>query len=196
MNIYEKLSTMRLDLQALEIKKSGKNTFAGYDYMELGDFLPRINEIASKHKVVPIISFGSDMAILRLINIEQPDEEIMISSPMSTANLKGCHDVQNLGAVQTYLRRYLYVAAFEIVEHDAIDSTAGKTDKPAQGTPTQKTSHPTAGKPLVPSKPQPSAYTGGCEECGVAITAQEKSFSQSKYGPSLCRACQKKFVGG
>jgi hypothetical protein len=41
---------------------------------------------------------------------------------MSEANLKGCHPVQNLGAVQTYTRRYLWVAALEIVEHDAIDS--------------------------------------------------------------------------
>jgi hypothetical protein len=45
---------------------------------------------------------------------------------MSTAALKGCHEVQNLGAVQTYLRRYLWVAALEIVEHDALDATTGK----------------------------------------------------------------------
>ena len=37
------------------------------------------------------------------------------------------HDVQNLGAVQTYLRRYLYVNAFEIVEHDTLDKS-----KPAE----------------------------------------------------------------
>jgi hypothetical protein len=41
---------------------------------------------------------------------------------MSSAALKGCHEVQNLGAVQTYLRRYLWTNAFEIVEHDSIDS--------------------------------------------------------------------------
>jgi len=28
--------------------------------------------------------------------------------------------------VQTYLRRYLWVAALEIVEHDALDATTGK----------------------------------------------------------------------
>jgi hypothetical protein len=44
---------------------------------------------------------------------------------MSSAELKGCHPVQNLGAVQTYLRRYLYTAAFELVEHDALDATTG-----------------------------------------------------------------------
>jgi hypothetical protein len=41
---------------------------------------------------------------------------------MSEANLKGCHPVQNLGAVQTYLRRYLYMAALEIVEQEIFDS--------------------------------------------------------------------------
>jgi len=39
---------------------------------------------------------------------------IHINSPMSSAALKGCHEVQNLGAVQTYLRRYLWVTAMEI----------------------------------------------------------------------------------
>jgi hypothetical protein len=55
---------------------------------------------------------------------------------MSSAALKGCHEVQNLGAVQTYLRRYLWVAALEIVEHDAIDSAPAKEKviiTPSQG---------------------------------------------------------------
>jgi hypothetical protein len=39
--------------------------------------------------------------------------------------------VQNLGAVQTYIRRYLWVTAMEIVEHDALDATTGN-DKPKQ----------------------------------------------------------------
>ena len=50
---------------------------------------------------------------------------------MSSAQLKGCHDVQNMGAVITYLRRYLWTNAFEIVEHDALDAVMGK-DEPAK----------------------------------------------------------------
>jgi hypothetical protein len=42
---------------------------------------------------------------------------------MSSASLKGCHEVQNLGAVETYIKRYLYQNCFEIVEGDALDST-------------------------------------------------------------------------
>jgi len=46
---------------------------------------------------------------------------------MSTASLKGCHEVQNLGAVQTYIRRYLWVCALEIVESDAIETDPNTT---------------------------------------------------------------------
>jgi hypothetical protein len=42
---------------------------------------------------------------------------------MADANLKGCYPIQNLGAVETYTRRYLWVSAMEIVEHDALDSS-------------------------------------------------------------------------
>jgi hypothetical protein len=61
------------------------------------------------------------------LTIHDTDGEgyVTFTSPMSSAALKGCHDVQNLGAVQTYLRRYLWTNAFEIVEHDALDATTG-----------------------------------------------------------------------
>jgi len=51
---------------------------------------------------------------------------------MSTASLKGCHEVQNLGAVETYVKRYLYQNAFEIVESDALNSTHNPDGKPEQ----------------------------------------------------------------
>ena len=44
---------------------------------------------------------------------------------MGTANLKGCHEVQNIGACETYQRRYLYTTALSISEHDALDATTG-----------------------------------------------------------------------
>ena len=37
--------------------------------------------------------------------------------------MKGCHEVQNLGAVETYVKRYLYQNAFEIVEADSLNAT-------------------------------------------------------------------------
>ncbi|USK78941.1 ERF family protein [Peribacillus frigoritolerans] len=126
MNVYEKVQNCRIELQQMNIKKSGKNTFAHYDYYELQDFLPPINLLFQKHKLFSQISFTSEFASLTIVNTENPDEMIHFTSPMAEANLKGTHPIQNLGAVQSYQRRYLYQTALEIVEHDQLDGTFGK----------------------------------------------------------------------
>lgn len=130
MNIYEKLNKAKLALQAAGLKKSGKNDFAKYEYFELSDFLPTIIQLEHEIGFTCAVSFGIEQATLDIVNTEKPDESILFTSPMSSASLKGMHDVQNLGAVQTYLRRYLYVSAFEIVEHDAIDKPSVKAESP------------------------------------------------------------------
>ena len=137
MNVYQKLNAARAKFHSIELKKSGHNKFAGYKYFELGDFIIPALEIFKEHGLTGIISFGKETADLRIINNEKPEEVIVIESPMSSAALKGCHEVQNLGAVQTYLRRYLWVAALEIVEHDALDSSKPVEEKKVIITPSQ-----------------------------------------------------------
>jgi hypothetical protein len=133
MSVYKKLQQARMLLQGTKLSKSGKNKFAGYEYFELGDFLPAIQKICNDVGLCGTVSFNHEMAYLQ-INDVSDGTSIMFTSPMSSAALKGCHDVQNLGAVISYLRRYLWVNAFEIVEHDALDATTGSVEidkKPA-----------------------------------------------------------------
>jgi hypothetical protein len=122
MSVHKKLMQARLALQNTELKKSGKNKFAGYQYFELGDFLPVIQTICNDVGICGTVTFYTDIAILTITDMDDTSQFIDFKCPMSTAALKGCHEVQNLGAVQTYLRRYLWTNAFEIVEHDAIDA--------------------------------------------------------------------------
>ena len=132
MSIYAKLAQARAEFHKRELKKSGKNTFAGYSYFELADFVRPGMDCLREAGLVPVISFDAAEATMTLHEIEG-EGSIKITSPMSSAALKGCHDVQNLGAVQTYLRRYLWTAALEIIEHDALDSSPPankKADKP------------------------------------------------------------------
>ena len=130
MSVHKKLMQARLELQAQKLNKSGENKFAGYKYFELGDFLPAVQLIFANLQLAGIVSFGKEEATLTITDTEGGGE-VVIKSPMSEANLKGCHPVQNLGAVQTYIRRYLWVSAMEIVEHDALDATTGKGEKKA-----------------------------------------------------------------
>jgi hypothetical protein len=129
MNIYQKLNQAREQFHESKLTKTGHNKFAGYNYFELGDFLVPALKILANNNLCAIVSFDKDIAKMTIIDIEKPDSTIVLTSPMGSAALKGCHEVQNIGAVETYQRRYLWVAALEIVEHDALDSSTG-SDKP------------------------------------------------------------------
>ena len=122
MNVYQKLNEARAKFHKKALKKSGHNKFAGYNYFELGDFVIPAIEIFNEVGLTSIIRFGKEIAEFIVVNTEKPDEIIVFTSPMSSAALKGCHEVQNLGAVQTYLSRYLWVSVLHIVEHDALDA--------------------------------------------------------------------------
>lgn len=123
MNVYQKLNNARNAFHAIKLEKTGHNKFAGYKYFELGDFLIPALKVFSEHGLTSIVSFGPDMAHMAIINTDDPKDSFQITSPMGSAALKGCHEVQNIGAVETYQRRYLWVSALEIVEHDALDSS-------------------------------------------------------------------------
>ncbi len=128
MNVFEKLNEARIRFQNANVKKSGKNSYAGYTYYELADILPAINKIAQELKFSCIVNFTPELATLDFVDCEK-NERVQFTSPMSEASLKGCHPVQNLGAVETYIKRYLYQNCFEIVEADALDGTMNPADE-------------------------------------------------------------------
>ena len=128
MTIFEKLNEARLRFQNAGIQKSGCNKFAGYTYYELSDILPEINKLANELKFCCVVNFTPELATLDFCDLEG-DGRITFKSPMSSASLKGCHEVQNLGAVETYIKRYLYQNCFEIVENDVLDETMNPAEK-------------------------------------------------------------------
>jgi hypothetical protein len=127
MPIHKKLNEARLAFHALPLKKSGQNTFAGYKYFELSDFLVPALRIFNDVGLCAVISFSESTASMHIVDVED-GSQVIIHSPMGSANLKGCHEIQNIGACETYSTRYLWTAALCIVEHDALDSTTGKIE--------------------------------------------------------------------
>jgi len=123
--VYMKLNAAREKFHSLKLTKTGENKFAGYKYFELGDFLIPALQVFREFDLCAVVSFTKETASMTITNIVD-GSQIVLTSPMGSAALKGCHEVQNIGAVETYQRRYLWVAALEIVEHDALDATTGK----------------------------------------------------------------------
>ena len=153
MNVYAKLSKARLLLQQKKLKKSGKNKFSGFDYFELSDFLPSINEIFNEVGLCSQFYIqeknsvdedtgetgGNETAKLFILNVENPNECILFSSPVEKAEMKGATPIQMLGAKHTYMRRYLWLIAMEICENDEIDATSGKQPETAPKQATETT---------------------------------------------------------
>lgn len=144
MSVHKKLMQARLQLQNTKLTKSGHNKFAGYQYFELGDFLPTIQQIFNDIGICGIVSYTADVAKLTITDLED-GTAVEITSPMGSAALKGCHEVQNIGAVETYQRRYLWVTALEIVEHDALDSVTGRADAAPESRQIQNSAKEVAG---------------------------------------------------
>lgn len=127
MTVYSKLNQARLQFHSLSLKKSGHNKFAGYRYFELGDFLVPALRICDEVGLSCTISFAADNATMRIVDTDD-GSTIILNTPMADASTKGQLPIQSLGSQHTYLRRYLWMLALEIVEHDAIDATAGNVE--------------------------------------------------------------------
>lgn len=125
LNLYQKIQRCRVELQNLNLKKSGKNKFANFEYYELADFLPKVNELFDKYKLFSQFTLKSEIATLEVFDTEKGDS-VTFSSPVAEVNIKGSNAIQNLGGANTYMKRYLYLNLLEIVESDSFDAVAGK----------------------------------------------------------------------
>lgn len=128
MNVYARLLEARRIFHSKEITKSGWNDYSKYHYFQLADFVKELISIFQNVGLLSHVWFTKEMAYMDIININNPNERITFSSPMAGAQLKGTHEIQQIGAVETYQRRYLYLAALDIVEHDGIDSAVAYDD--------------------------------------------------------------------
>lgn len=135
MNVYAKLIEARKQFLAAGVKKSGKNTYAEFKYFTLDDIIPVKTAIFEDLGLVDVISFGDTMSSLSLINVSNPDEVIVFTSPIREDESLIKNPIQKLGAIETYIRRYLYLLMLDIVEADAVEAV---TDKPATDAPAPK----------------------------------------------------------
>jgi len=122
-NIYEKVQIVKQKFLEKNIKKNGENKFANYSYYLLNDIMPNIIELCNDVKLFTGFSFDKELAELFIVNIENTTEQLKYTSPMEELALKGTNKIQSLGGVETYQRRYLLMAAFDIIENDMFDCT-------------------------------------------------------------------------
>lgn len=124
MTIYQKIAGIQKNLLHKELSKSGYNTFGKFKYYELEDILPAIFSECYEQELFIEFSFTNELAQLKIRNWNEPGESVITSVPMPeiVALNKGMNVMQSEGSYITYLKRYLLVNMFLIVEKDVVDS--------------------------------------------------------------------------
>ena len=143
MTVFKKLQAARHQLLNSGIEKSGHNKFSNYHYFELGDFIPAAHKIFNEIGLCGVVRFA-ETATLTVYDTEG-DGSVEFTTPVVYAeNAKG-QAIQSLGSTHTYIRRYLWLMALELVENDVIDSLPQEEKPKAVEKPAEK-------KPVVIDK--------------------------------------------
>ena len=129
MSIYKKLATVQCELLKKHIKKSGYNNHKRFDYYELEDLIPPIFEECMKQELTLVFTFVENAAILKIRDWNGKDEiSVRVTVPDLVIPDKNPNNalIQAVGANSTYLKRYLLVNTFLIMEKEVIDSDNSK----------------------------------------------------------------------
>lgn len=150
MSVYKKLQEARVRLHNTKLNKSGKNSYAKFNYFELGDFVPQVTSIFNELGLCGVVSFTQDTAYLTVYNVDgEKDDFVTFTSPLVYASMDKTQPIQNLGSTHTYMRRYLWLMCMEIVENDLVDASEPKS-----------TSHePSLAPPFKPIAPKAKVHT-------------------------------------
>lgn len=139
MNVYGKLIEARKRFLEAGIKKEGVNRYAEFKYFRLDEIIPAKQEIFRDLGLADVITFGNEVATLTIFNVDNPEESIDFMSQLAPDESMIKNPIQKVGAIQTYVRRYLYLLALDIIESDGIEATTGKSvdedGKPAKTEP-------------------------------------------------------------
>lgn len=121
-NIYQKMIEARSFFQSTPKKKTGYNPHLKSHFFQLDDIIPIVSKIETTFKLLFHINFGEEnVGVLTVFNAENPEEKLIYKTPTSIEGMRGMSEVQAVGAMETYSRRYLYMMSLDIVETDELD---------------------------------------------------------------------------
>ncbi len=129
MNVYQKLEAARKMFAEKNVKKSGVNRYAEFKYFTLDDIIPAKIEIFKEVGLCDFTQFNERGAMMRVVNVDDPEDYIDFTSSLAPDESLISNPIQKLGAVQTYVRRYLHLMMLDIVEPETVDEISGQ-DKP------------------------------------------------------------------
>ena len=125
--------TLRKRIKELNLKATGYNSHAKYNYYQLSDFLPHTIDICSELGLYDEYSEDGEYKTLTIVDVEKPTDmrlyqikkteipPVLPNQPtekVGSAMQKVGNNAQAVGSVDTYFMRYLYRNMLKLTEPD------------------------------------------------------------------------------
>ena len=120
--LLESLQEVRFKLYGMELKKTGYNPYGKFNYFQLEDFVPQATWLFYERGMTPVcwIEIDGNGIEYGYLTINKGVEQVMFKIPTAETGLSNA--MQGMGAKVTYVRRYLYMLALDLVENDILDA--------------------------------------------------------------------------
>ena len=174
MNVWAKLLAVRSEFYETGAKKTGKNLHAEFMYFELEDIVPVAEPLFKKYGLLLMPLFADGNATAHIVNTDKPEECIDFTIPLIFIAEPGkfrMNEVQGVGAVVTYYRRYLYMVVLDLVESDGFDGQDGRKNLPDEDdapTPAPKKTKPVTAQERQAIKEELTGEDGNADEAAIA----------------------------
>lgn len=129
-------------LKACQEKKIYTKFWIGYEKFELPTTIAtdiiNTGDVNVPHTTTTENFQYKEFAYLKLVDLETGEEELY-KKETANVSVSGAQPIQNAGGKTTYMRRYMYMDAFEITENDFVEENTGKPEKVETKAATKKT---------------------------------------------------------
>lgn len=171
-SVAERLAEVRLKFLEQGVDKSGKNMMLKSLYFTLSDIVPVAMPLFHEARLLPMVNIDNTTATICIADYDDPQQNLIFCAPMREyAGNAGVNPLQAAGASITYMRRYLYLVALDIVEVDDIEEHTAKHAP-------DRTRVEEAPKPAAVNKPHAPVTEEKREEIKKELTAPDGAASQ------------------
>ena len=132
-NMSVKERTARISNELVVIK-TGFNEYSKYTYITPEDLFTPLKPLLLKYRLRMLYNVrrtrdGRNEAVLRIEDFDTDVGRLIYTMNVGDITLKGANEVQSMGGLRTYCKRYLVMDAFDVVENsDDLDSKDTTTD--------------------------------------------------------------------
>lgn len=169
--VYKKILKIREDMNKVSFTRETKGY--KYTYLDYPTLCEKLDTLLYTNNLFIHITFEDNECKAFVFDVDKPEDKAVFTSPIvAENNVAGATPIQSIGAMHTYMRRYMKLLIFDIVIEDEVEKQANDNYKQKQ---TNKQTQQSAFTDSVIDIPmiQECINNVSSQDCNYNLTAQQ-----------------------